>query len=152
MITIPVSFHIFHNGNTGKEFTCKYTQAGGFEELPGGNCQYLKDQMLSLNKAFAGIKQDNQPTAYNDDTRFQFCLVDANGVRPVAEYDNSQIYNDSNNNYKATFRTGEMETLNVWVNTAGGYLGYATFPTANFNTRDGVVLLNTSVSTMPTVP
>lgn len=145
IITIPVSFHIFHNGNDGKQFTCKYSQGSGFTELPGGDCNYVKEQIRVLNKGFAGVQQDNVPALYRDDTRIQFCLVGANDVRPADEYDNSGYYNDSGNTYKGIFRTGEMETLNVWANQAQGYLGYATFPGNSFTTNDGVVLLSKSM-------
>ena len=141
-----MNFHIFHAGLTGKQFTCKYVQGTGFTELDDGSCDYVKDQIEVLNKGFAGVNVDNLNTLYNDNTKFQFCLQGANDVRPsLAEYDNSGYYNDSGS-YKSTFRRGQMETLNVWVNTAGGYLGYATFPTPNFSSSDGVVLLGTSVS------
>lgn len=43
--------------------------------------------------------------------------------------------------YKATHRVGQLESFNVWVNQAAGYLGYAT-------TTDGVVLLNDLVSSI----
>ena len=141
-----MNFHIFHNGNAGKQFICKYSQGSGFTELPGGDCDFVKEQIRVLNKGFAGVKQDEQPTEYNDDTKFQFCLVGANDVRPKAEYDNASFYGETGN-YKATFRTGEMETLNVWVNKPRlGYFGYASWPTSNFGTDDGVVILNEVVS------
>lgn len=123
-----MNFHIFHDGADGKKFTCKYSESNGFEELPDGDCEYIKEQMRVLNRGFGGLVQDFQPTIYNEDTKFQFCLQGANDVRPIAEYDDNNLYNDANgdDSYKAIFRRGGMETLNVWVNLAQGYLGYAT--------------------------
>lgn len=126
VITVPVNFHIFHDGETGKQFTCKYSETGGFEVPAGGNCEFVKDQMRVLNRGFRGVIQDDQPTSYNDDTKIQFCLQGANDVRPLAEYDDNSLYDDANNEYKQTFRRGGSETLNIWVNLASGALGYAT--------------------------
>lgn len=145
VITVPVNFHIFHNGNDGKQFICKYTQGSGFTELDGGSCEYVKEQIRVLNRGFGGIKQDTQPTLYNDNTKFQFCLIGANDVEDTAEYDNAVAYGDSSDSYKSTFRSGGMETLNVWVNQAGGNLGYAYFPSYNVGNLDGIVLLGTSM-------
>jgi hypothetical protein len=46
---------------------------------------------------------------------------------------------------KRALDEGGMESLNIYVNTAGGYLGYAYFPTSNDSIYDGVVILNDSM-------
>eukprot|EP00970_Alexandrium_tamarense_P009040 scaffold1784_cov196-Alexandrium_tamarense.AAC.1 len=46
---------------------------------------------------------------------------------------------------KGNLDVGGMESLNVYVSTAGGYLGYAYFPTSNDSVYDGIVLLNDSM-------
>lgn len=144
-IVIPTYFHILHNGDDGRQFLCQYSPDTGFVTPTGGNCEFTKEQMRVLNRGMMGIKQDTQPTQYNSDTKIRFCLLGANNLRPIEEYDNANAYRNVDS-YKSQYRAGEMETLNVWVNTASGYLGYATFPSNSFSTSDGVVILNTSVS------
>jgi hypothetical protein len=145
IITIPVHFHIFHDGTTGLKYTCTGSYDTGFQD-GAGNCKYIQDQIKQVNKGFGGIPVDNGGNGYgqyHEDTQFQFCLASANNIAG-ATYNSKGAYNDRGS-YKSSFRVGKMETFNVWVNKAGGYLGYATFPGSNFATDDGVVLLNDSM-------
>lgn len=143
IVTIPVHFHIFHNRNDGIEYTCTGSYETGFQD-GAGDCNYIQDQIRQINKGFRGIAVDGHG-AYHEDTQFQFCLASSNDLFDASAYNNRKALSDRGG-YKSTFRVGQMETFNVWVNKAGGYLGYAQFPTSSFSTSDGVVLLNDSVS------
>mmetsp|Transcript_1001 Transcript_1001/g.1380 ORF Transcript_1001/g.1380 Transcript_1001/m.1380 type:complete len:246 (-) Transcript_1001:348-1085(-) len=71
-------------------------------------------------------------------TRFSFKLVE------VQVHNNNNWWNDGSSMRPST-RSGSYATLNVWFNTAGGYLGYATFPSFNSGDKyDGVVCLHSS--------
>lgn len=149
VITIPTHFHVFHSSNDGIRYTCEGSYDAGFVAGAGGagNCKYVQDQIKAINKGFRGVAVDGFGQ-YHADTKIQFCLASSNNLYDSSAYNNAGAYADSGSTYKSTHRVGRMETFNVWVNKAGGYLGYATFPGSSFLTDDGVVLLNDSVSSI----
>ena len=74
------------------------------------------------------------------DTNIQFC------IDGVTNSDNRMWYADRKvSQMKGALDMGGMETLNIYVSNAGGYLGYAYFATLTDGTNDGVVLLNDSM-------
>ena len=110
MITIPVHFHIFHQGATGREYTCTGDYNDGFTGPHAeSSCKYITDQIEVLNKGFGGIAIDQAyPKAiHHKDTKFQFCLASSNKKFDASAYDDRKSFND---------REGQMESLNVWAN------------------------------------
>lgn len=145
VITVPTYFHVIHSGTTGRQFTYD-----GYDE---SNPAYIQNQIKVMNKGFRGEGQNSgyplngnilskgrSTTPYASDTKIQFCLLGTTAT------DNSNWYNDNDvNGMKSNLDVGGMESLNVYVSTAGGYLGYAYFPTSNDSVYDGIVLLNDSM-------
>jgi hypothetical protein len=92
----------------------------------------INDQIDVLNAAFAG-------------TGFRYTLQDVNRVTNPAWY---PIEYDSavEKEMKRALRTGGDGTLNIYSgDLSAGLLGWATFPKANINKIDGVVILAESV-------
>jgi hypothetical protein len=114
---INVYFHVIHSGNTGK-LTSSDVNA----------------QMSVLNAAYA-------------DTGWSFNLIDTTYT------DNSTWFamqpgTTAERNAKTALRQGSADDLNIYTaNPAGGYLGWATFPSsyASSPSQDGVVLLYSSL-------
>ena len=114
---INVYFHVIHSGNTGK--------------LTSGD---VNAQMSVLNAAYA-------------DTGWSFNLIDTTYT------DNSTWFamqpgTTAERNAKTALRQGSADDLNIYTaNPAGGYLGWATFPSsyASSPSQDGVVLLYSSL-------
>ncbi len=75
------------------------------------------------------------------DTMIQFSLADI--TRTV----NTSWHNDNSESaYKSATGWDRNKYLNIWVNTASGYLGYAYFPQTSAGSNvDGVVILYESV-------
>jgi len=46
---------------------------------------------------------------------------------------------------KIALKQGGQESLNVYVNTASGYLGYAYYPSSEDFVEDGAILMNDSM-------
>lgn len=137
-ITIPTYIHVIHSGNTGK----KYTYAS--------NPAYIQNQIKVLNigfrgeesKAFAPFPSRSYDRYQVADTtaNIQFCLAGTTAT-------NNQLwYLDKNEiAMKKALKQGGPESLNVYVNTASGYLGYAYYPESQDFVEDGVVILNDSM-------
>ena len=138
-ITVPTYFHVIHSGETGK----KYTYAS--------NPAYIQNQVKSMNIGFRGeVNTAFTPFAsrsyprYNVKdarTNIQFCLMGTSAT------DNASWYADQNSvEMKTALKIGGPESLNVYVNNPGGYLGYTYYPSTNSESiTDGVVLMNGSM-------
>jgi hypothetical protein len=142
IITVPTYFHVIHDGDKGRKFRFDV------------NSNYIINQIKALNRGYGGIptnyplnpnidsvgrNNDHYPTA-DIDTKIKFCL------KGTTATDNEDWYYDRDSlGMKRALDEGGMESLNVYVNTAGGYLGYAYFPTSNDSIYDGVVILNDSM-------
>lgn len=101
--TVPVWFHVISDGATGS-----VTQA------------QIEDQVRVLNLGFAGFYGGAK-------SGFTFSLAG------VTRTDNATWYNaraggDAERDMKRALHRGGFETLNVYSNLAGGYLGYAYLP------------------------
>jgi len=104
---VPVAFHVITDGATGA-----LTDA------------QIDAQMTALNLAFAGFYDED---AY--DTGFRFELDPADITRTDnATWFNARAGGDAERDMKTALHRGGFETLNVYTNLAGGYLGYAYLP------------------------
>jgi hypothetical protein len=130
-VTIGVFFHVI---NTGKGI------ANG--DVP---TKWLNDQVNVLNAAYAGA--DPNAPASSANTPFRFALIGVDRTTNAAWF-NSGIDSAEEREMKAALHVGGANTLNFYVNNAGGvYLGWATFPFwyAGDPTQDGVVVLYSSL-------
>jgi hypothetical protein len=109
--------------------------------------QMINDQIAVLNSAFAGLDSapsGADPSAYvnpSANTPFRFNLVSTDRTTNNAWYDagpGSQAEADM----KSALRQGNCGDLNIYTNSGGGYLGWATFPwsCAGDTSDDGVVV------------
>jgi len=138
IITVPTYIHVIHSGTTGKQFT--YTS----------NPAYIRNQIKALNSGFRGevntaftpypSRSYPRYTVSDADSKIRFCLAGTTAT------DNTSWYN-ANDDYamKSTLKRGGSESLNVYVNTAAGFLGYAYYPDTQDFVEDGVVMLNDSM-------
>lgn len=115
-LVVPVYFHVIY----------KSDGTGNISD------QNIKDQIAVLNKDFR---------AEGYDTMIQFSLE---GITRTC---NDGWFNDKNENeYKQALGKNQTRYLNVYSNTASGYLGYSYFPQTNAgDTLDGVVVLYETV-------
>jgi len=130
-VTIAVYFHVI---NTGKGI------ANG--DVP---VKWLRDQIDVLNAAYAGV--DPSATATSANTPFRFSLAGVDRTTNASWF-NSGIDSPEEREMKAALHVGGANTLNFYVNNAGGlYLGWATFPFwyAGDPLQDGVVVLYASL-------
>ncbi len=102
-VTVPVWFHVISDGATGN-----VTQA------------QIADQIRVLNLGFAGFYGGAK-------SGFAFELA---GVTRTdnATWFNARAGGDAERDMKRALHRGGFETLNVYSNLAGGYLGYAYLP------------------------
>ena len=130
-VTIGVFFHVI---NTGQ----------GIEngDVP---TKWLRDQIDVLNAAYAGADDAATPSSVN--TPFRFAMIGVDRTTNAAWF-NSGIDSAAEREMKAALHVGGANTLNFYVNNAGGvYLGWATFPFwyAADPLQDGVVVLYSSL-------
>ena len=117
--TIPVYFHVFTDGTTGR-----------LSETD------LKQQITVMNAGFGGREGAGADTGFS----FTYAGVDYTN--------NASWFNDLNpgtsveRTAKAATHVGDARTLNVWTTNGPSYLGFATFPSwyKRSPQLDGVVL------------
>ncbi|MCP4219497.1 MAG: hypothetical protein GY765_32985, partial [bacterium] len=119
-LTIPIVFHIIHRTDG----------TGNISD------QRINDQVQVLNEDFGALS--GSPGADGYDTKIRFELA---GITRTA---NNTWYGDTGElTYKGALGWDQSRYLNVYLNTAGGILGYAYFPQDYAgDVRDGVVLFN----------
>lgn len=114
LVTITTYVHVLHDGPNG--LVSERT---------------IRDQIAVLNQEYAihGFRFEMAP-----------------GVKgnPNPDYtDNAAWFRDAELEYKSALKEGSGDDLNIYVNSGGGYLGYAYYPTivgTSYEVLDGVVL------------
>lgn len=121
--TIPVVFHVI-------------TKTDGTGNVTD---QEIRDQITVLNEDYRAISSTMGASGY--DTKIQFTLA---GITRTV---NNTWFNDENElQYKTALKWDTTRYLNVYTNSASGYLGYSYFPQESAgNVYDGVVALYETV-------
>lgn len=121
--TIPVVFHIIH----------KTDGTGNISD------QRVRNQVSVLNQDYGAITGSLGEKGYN--TKIQFKLA---GITRTA---NNNWFNDQDERgFKQALGWDQNRYLNVYLNSAGGYLGYAYLPQEDAgDVYDGVVVLYETV-------
>lgn len=117
--TIPVVFHIIH----------KTDGTGNISD------QHIYDQMQVLNEDFRALPGTLGEAGF--DTMIQFQLVD------ITRTANSEWFDDRGElQFKRDLGWDPNRYMNVYVNSASGYLGYSTLPQQDAGSViDGIVML-----------
>lgn len=114
VITIKTYVHVLHDGLEGR-----------ISE------RTIRDQIAVLNQAYAAHG-------------FRFEMAAGAAGNPNPDYtDNAAWFNDDEVSFKTALKEGSGDDLNLYVNSGGGFLGYAYYPTivgTSANVLDGVVL------------
>ncbi|MEH1098696.1 zinc metalloprotease [Micromonospora sp. CPCC 205561] len=123
-VTVPVVVHVIQENST---------RAGG--NIPDS---MVNSQISVLNQSFSGATGGAS-------TAFSFQLQKINRVTNPSWYPIVQG-SSAERSMKTSLRTGGKNTLNIYLGElSGGLLGWATFPTRQLNSMDGVVVLNESL-------
>ena len=150
VITIPVVFHIVHNGDA----------LGTGENI--SDAQVLA-QLDQLNQDFRKLNLDagSVPAIFQGlhaDTEIQFCLAQrkpdgtpTNGINRIQLTNSSWSTSTIESSLKPSTIWNRNNYLNVWSvrfgGSSAGLLGYAQFPGGNAST-DGVVVLYSTVGSL----
>jgi predicted Zn-dependent protease len=115
VITINTYVHVIHNGVEGRVSE-----------------KTIRDQVSVLNEAYAS-------------RGFRFDLAPSVRGNPNPDYtDNAAwFYDEGELAYKTALKEGSGDDLNIYINSGGGYLGYAYYPNVvgtQYDVLDGVVL------------
>ena len=93
--------------------------------------QMIKDQLAVLNQAYAS-------------RGFRFEMARSERGNPNPDYTNNAAwFKDDEIGYKTALKEGSADDLNIYINSGGGYLGYAYYPTVvgtAYEILDGLVL------------
>ncbi len=130
-LTIPVVFHVLKKTDGTGEVT---------DAL-------IKSQMEILNEDFGALA--GTPGAMGTAAKIRFALAtkDPNGQphTGINRVTNDNYFNDGGN-FQMALHWDTKRYLNIYTNSAGGYLGYATLASESAgDVDDGVVLLYTTV-------
>ncbi|MBL7787187.1 MAG: fibronectin type III domain-containing protein [Chitinophagales bacterium] len=139
VITIPVVFHVIHNGDA----------VGSSENI---SSNYIQAQIAQLNLDYRKLNSDaaNIPSVFASvaaDVEVEFCLAQrdpsGNATTGINRYNYGQASPTTSyidNTIKPATIWDRSKYLNIWVtNIGGGILGYATFPGGTAS-KDGVVV------------
>ena len=130
-VTVGVYFHVINKGD-------------GIENGDVSN-KMLRDQIDVLNAAYAGLDPSSVKSSAN--TPFRFEIVGIDHTTNEAWF-NSEFGSPEEREMKEALHAGGAETLNFYVNNAGGVLlGWSTFPFeyGSDPTQDGIVVLYSSL-------
>jgi len=115
LITVTTYVHVIHNGAEGRIAE-----------------RTIRDQISVLNQAYAS-------------DGFRFEMASSVPGNPNPDYtDNAAWFNNQDEaGFKAALKEGSADDLNLYINSGGGALGYAYYPTivgTQYELLDGVVL------------
>jgi len=147
VITIPVVFHIIHNGDA----------VGAGENIPESliceQLDQLNDDFRALNADINNVPNEFKPLIGDAMVQFCFAAVDPNGNATNGivrwQFNRATWTSDQfNAEVKPSTIWNRDNYLNFWsANLEGGLLGYAQFPGGAANT-DGIVVDDTTVGSL----